>query len=69
MSEKWFSPHDSKRRVGSLLEVSATEAKINLTKAGTGEHTWILGTRLPVGEVNEFVFIDCGQLTILARVV
>ena len=69
MSEKWFSPHDSKRRVGSLLEVSATEAKINLTKAGTGEHTWILGTRLPVGEVNEFVFIDCGQFSILARVV
>lgn len=69
MRDDWFSPHDSKRRVGSLLEVSATEAKINLTKAGTGEHTWILGTRLPVGEVNEFVFIDCGQLTILARVV
>ena len=69
MRDKWFSPHDSKRRIGSLLEVSATEAKINLTKAGTGEHTWILGTRLPVGEVNEFVFIDCGQLTILARVV
>ncbi len=69
MSEKWFSPHDTKWRVGSLREVSATEAKINLTKAGTGEHTWILGTRLPVGEVNEFVFIDCGQLSILARVV
>lgn len=69
MSEKWFSPHDSKRRIGSLLDVSATEAKINLTQAGTGEHTWILGIRLPVGEVNEFVFIDCGQLTILARVV
>lgn len=69
MRDKWFSPHDSKRRIGSLLEVSATEAKINLTKAGTGEHTWILGTRLPVGEINEFVFIDCGQLTILARVV
>ncbi len=69
MRNEWFSPLDSKRRVGSLLEVSATEAKINLTKAGTGENTWILGTRLPVGEVNEFVFIDCGQLTILARVV
>ncbi|HCU66351.1 MAG TPA: DUF853 domain-containing protein [Rheinheimera sp.] len=69
MSTGWFSPHDTKRRVGSLLDVSATEAKINLTKAGTGDHTWILGTRLPVGEVNEFVFIDCGQLSILARVV
>lgn len=69
MTERWFSPHDSNRRIGSLLDVSATEAKINLTKAGTGEQTWILGTRLPVGEVNEFVFIDCGQLSVLARVV
>ncbi|MEE4251665.1 MAG: ATP-binding protein [Alcanivoracaceae bacterium] len=69
MSEIWFSPHDSNRRIGSLVDVSATEAKINLTKAGSGEQTWILGTRLPVGEVNEFVFIDCGQLSILARVV
>lgn len=69
MSEIWFSPHDSNRRIGSLVDVSATEAKINLTKAGSGEQTWILGTRLSVGEVNEFVFIDCGQLSILARVV
>lgn len=69
MSESWFSPHDSNRRIGSLVDVSATEAKINLTKAGSGEQTWILGTRIPIGEVNEFVFIDCGQLSILARVV
>src|SRR5690606_31946576 len=58
-----------KRRIGSLLDVSATEAKINLSKASAGEETWILGTRLPVGEVNEFVFMDCGQLSILARMV
>ena len=69
MHNHWFSPHDNNRRIGSLLDVSATEAKINITKAGSGEHTWILGTRLPVGEVNEFVFIDCGQFSILARVV
>lgn len=69
MSDTWFSPHDPKRRIGSLLDVSATEAKINLSKASAGEETWILGTRLPVGEVNEFVFIDCGQLSILARMV
>lgn len=69
MNSEWFSPHDTQRRVGSLLEASATEAKINLTKAGTGDETWLLGTRVPIGEVNEFVFIDCGQLTILARVI
>ena len=69
MTEGWFSPHDISRRVGSLLDISATEAKINITKAGSGEETWVLGTRLPIGEVNEFVFIDCGQHSILARIV
>ncbi|NLD08491.1 MAG: ATP-binding protein [Xanthomonadaceae bacterium] len=66
---KWFSPHDPKRRIGSLIDVSATEAKINLTKAGSGEQSWLMGSRVSVGEVNEFVFIECGEYTILARVV
>lgn len=65
----WFSPCDIKRRIGSLTEISATEAKINLTKAGTGEQVWLLGNRIPIGEVNEFVFIDCGQDCILGRVI
>ncbi|OBW98427.1 ATP-binding protein [Gallibacterium genomosp. 1] len=65
----WFSPCDITRRIGSLIEISATEAKINLTKAGTGEQVWLLGNRIPVGEVNEYVFIDCGQDCILGRVI
>lgn len=67
--EYWFSPHESNRRVGSIINVSATEALINLTKAGSSEQNWIMGTKLPIGEVNEFVFIDCGQTTILAKVI
>ena len=67
MNNEWFSPHDLKRRIGSLIEISATEAKINLTKAGTGEQVWLLGNRIPIGEVNEFIFIDCGQTSILAE--
>ena len=31
MMNVWFSPHDIKRRIGSLTKISATEAKINLT--------------------------------------
>ncbi|QIM62948.1 hypothetical protein A1D29_06400 [Pasteurellaceae bacterium Orientalotternb1] len=69
MNTEWFSPHDLKRRIGSLIEISATEAKINLTKAGTGEQVWLLGNRIPIGEVNEFIFIDCGQTSILGRMV
>lgn len=68
-SVKWFSPHDPKRRIGSLIDIYATEAKINLTKAGSGEQSWLMGNRVSVGEVNEFVFIECGEHTILARVV
>lgn len=67
--ESWFSPHESNRRVGSIINVSATEALINLTKSGSSEQNWIMGTKLPIGEVNEFVFIDCGQTTILAKVI
>lgn len=69
MNREWFSPHDVKRRIGSLIEISSTEAKINLTKAGTGEQVWLLGRRIPIGEVNEFIFIDCGQTSILGRMV
>ena len=69
MMNVWFSPHDIKRRIGSLTKISATEAKINLTKAGTGEQVWLLGSRVPIGEVNEFIFIDCGQTSILGRVI
>ncbi|KGQ62301.1 ATP-binding protein [Gallibacterium anatis] len=65
----WFSPCDVTRRIGSLIEISATEAKINLTKAGTGEQVWLLGNRIPVGEVNEYIFIDCGKDCILGRVI
>ncbi|MDG2960048.1 ATP-binding protein [Bisgaard Taxon 10/6] len=65
----WFSPCEVTRRIGSLIEISATEAKVNLTKAGTGEQVWLLGNRIPVGEVNEYVFIDCGQDCILGRVI
>lgn len=66
---EWFTPHDASRRIGSLVEISATEVKVNLSKAGSGQQTWILGNRIPVGEVNEFVFIDCGEHSILGRVV
>lgn len=67
--KKWFSPHNSQRRIGSLIEVSATEAKINLTKAGTGEQVWLLGKRISIGEVNQYIFIDAGEDTILAKVI
>jgi hypothetical protein len=65
----WFSPHNTDHRIGSLISVSATEALVNLTKAGTGEQKWLMGNKVAAGEVNEFLFIDAGRETILGRLV
>ncbi|WP_372379450.1 helicase HerA domain-containing protein [Vibrio natriegens] len=68
-SSDWFSPYDPSRRIGSVIHVSPSEVKANLSDAGTGEAKWHLGDRVPSGEVNEFIFIDCGQTAILGRLV
>ena len=33
------------------------------------EQVWLLGNKIPIGEVNEFIFIDCGQTAILDHVI
>lgn len=65
----WFTPFDSNRRIGSTINISPTEITANLSDAGSGEAKWHLGDRVAAGEVNEFVFIDCGQTAILGRLV
>ena len=67
--QKWFSPYDTGRRIGSVINVSATEIIVNLSKAGSGEPSWSFGNRIAAGEVNEFVFIDVGETAILGRLV
>ncbi len=67
--KKWFSPYDPNRRIGSVINVSATELIVNLSKAGSGEPSWSFGNRIAAGEVNEFVFIDIGETAILGRLV
>ncbi|MFS1424397.1 ATP-binding protein [Shewanella sp. 10N.286.48.B5] len=68
-SDNWFSPYDDIRRIGSIINVSATEVTVNLTQAGSGEPCWSFGNRIPAGEVNEFVFIDVGETAVLGRLV
>lgn len=69
MNTEWFSPHSQDWRIGSLIDISATDARINLTYLGADKQTWTFGTRIPIGEVNTFVFIDCGQYSILGRLI
>ncbi len=68
-SNDWFTPFDANRRVGSVINISPTEVTANLSDAGSGEPKWFLGDRIASGEVNEFIFIDCGQTAILGRLV
>ncbi|RIY31278.1 hypothetical protein CJP74_07700 [Psittacicella melopsittaci] len=65
----WFSPHSQERRIGSVIEVSPTEVRVNLTNAGKGSSASIYGTKLSSGEVNNYVFIDCGQYSVLGKIV
>ena len=68
-SNDWFTPYDPNRRIGSAINISPAEITANLSDAGTGEAKWYLGDRVAAGEVNEFVFLDCGQTAVLGRLV
>jgi hypothetical protein len=66
-TRKWFSPFDSQRRIGSVIEVLASQIKINLTLAGQGKSLFVYGQSLRVGELNEYVFLDVGASAILGK--
>ncbi|MGC3833550.1 helicase HerA domain-containing protein [Moritella viscosa] len=68
-SNDWFTPYDPNRRIGSAINISPAEITANLSDAGAGEAKWYLGDRIAAGEVNEFVFLDCGQTAVLGRLV
>lgn len=68
-SNAWFTPYDPNRRIGSAINISPAEITANLSDAGSGEAKWYLGDRIAAGEVNEFIFIDCGQTAVLGRLV
>lgn len=61
-------PFDSDRYIGTVTEVLAASAKVNLPRAATPEGQWHHGARLGAGQVGEFVFIECGALALFARV-
>ena len=64
----WFSPYDNSRKIGSVIDIKPTEALINLSEAGTGEFNWSFGQNLSKGEVNDLVFIDVGEISILGKI-
>lgn len=66
---KWFSPYDTHRRIGSIIRVSPTELTCNLTNLASKPSAWLMGQRMPGGEVNEFVFVDVGETAIFGKLV
>ena len=67
LETQWFSPYDNQRRIGSVIEVLASQIKINLTLAGKGVAHFVNGQQLRVGEINEYIFIDVGATALLGK--
>ena len=62
-------PFDAQMCVGTLSEVGPSFAKANLPHAAAPEGRWHHGRRYGLGEVGEFVIVECGQFGILGRLV
>ncbi|RIY32382.1 ATP-binding protein [Psittacicella gerlachiana] len=69
MNSKWFSPHIQEWFIGTLTEISATTAKVNLIPSRLHEYSLNFGTKIPIGVVNSFVFIDCGEYSLFGRLI
>ena len=66
---QWFSPFSAERRIGTVTKVFATMAFANLPDAASSGGRQHLGSRIGAGELGEFVFIECGELAVLGRVI
>jgi hypothetical protein len=62
-------PFDPLRCIGSVLEVTPYETKVNLPFAAKPEGKILYGNHLGAGEVGEFIFIECGNTAIFGRIV
>lgn len=61
-------PFDSHRHMGTVAQVEATSARINLPLAGGATGQSHHGYRVPAGEVGEFVVIECDDVAIFGRI-
>ncbi len=66
-----MNPHatfDSARLIGTLCEVGAMSARVNLPSASRPSPSWHVGHRVGGGEVGEFVVVESGEFAILGRI-
>lgn len=61
-------PFDSHRYMGTVSQVEAASARINLPLAGDSTARIHHSHRVPAGEVGEFVIVECDDVALFARV-
>lgn len=61
-------PFDNNRYMGTVSQVEAASARINLPRAGEASASVQHGHRVPAGEVGEFVIVECDENAIFARI-
>ena len=62
-------PFDSQRLIGTISEVGPTYAKANLPDAAAREGRWLHGHHLGMGEVGQFIVIECGDTATFGRII
>ncbi len=64
-----INPFDSNLEIGSIYHIKAAMVDVNLPVAGQMNKKFYCGHSIGNGEINEFVFIECGVNAIFGRIV
>ncbi len=62
-------PFDSNLEIGSIYRIKAAMVDVNLPVAGQMNKKFYCGHSIGNGEINEFVFIECGVNAVFGRIV
>jgi DNA helicase HerA-like ATPase len=64
----WFSPYESKRRIGTVASCGPTDFVVNLFRAAEGVTRSYFGRYLSSGLVGDLVFVELGEVALLCRI-
>jgi len=68
INEKPTYPFDYERYVGTITQIGPSSVRVNLPNAGRSGASLHHGSRVPSGEVGEFILIECDELAIFGRI-
>src|SRR5262245_21047769 len=61
-------PFEADRCIGTVTEVSGTQAKVNLPRAAEPGGSWHHGHRMDAGQVGEFVVLEVADSAVFGRI-